>query len=268
MGAGHARRPGGSARATRSRPGAPCSANSAAAAASRSSSFGTTTGSLCWWQRCSGRSWRATLPRRASSPARPSCCPARSPGDGARLRRRDRRPVPAPADRAPRGAHPVRPLAWPRPGSRSSSCCRWVCTSPRRCTTWRPRAVHLDVKPDNIVMGAPPRLIDLSVARSLDEAAGLQSRRHRRLYGARAIRAEMRRWARRPTCSGSARRSGTRYGGRQPVPAPGRGALPAARAARPSPSRAARQPALADLLARQPGSRAEPADRPRSSRWA
>ena len=34
--------------------------------------------------------------------------------------------------------------------------------------------VHLDVKPDNVVMGAPPRLIDLSVARSLDEAAMLR----------------------------------------------------------------------------------------------
>jgi serine/threonine protein kinase len=31
--------------------------------------------------------------------------------------------------------------------------------------------VHLDVKPANIVMGIPPRLIDLSVARSLDRAA-------------------------------------------------------------------------------------------------
>ncbi|MGZ8647630.1 MAG: serine/threonine-protein kinase [Solirubrobacteraceae bacterium] len=35
--------------------------------------------------------------------------------------------------------------------------------------------VHLDVKPDNVVMGAPPRLIDLSVARSIDEAARLRS---------------------------------------------------------------------------------------------
>jgi len=34
--------------------------------------------------------------------------------------------------------------------------------------------VHLDVKPDNIVMGAPPRLIDFSVARSLAEAARLR----------------------------------------------------------------------------------------------
>jgi eukaryotic-like serine/threonine-protein kinase len=31
--------------------------------------------------------------------------------------------------------------------------------------------VHLDVKPDNVVMGVPPRLIDLSIARSLSRAA-------------------------------------------------------------------------------------------------
>jgi serine/threonine protein kinase len=34
--------------------------------------------------------------------------------------------------------------------------------------------VHLDVKPENIVMGAPPRLIDLSVARPAAEAARLR----------------------------------------------------------------------------------------------
>jgi eukaryotic-like serine/threonine-protein kinase len=33
--------------------------------------------------------------------------------------------------------------------------------------------VHLDIKPSNIIMGAPARLIDLSVARSLAAAAGL-----------------------------------------------------------------------------------------------
>ncbi len=33
------------------------------------------------------------------------------------------------------------------------------------------RTVHLDVKPDNIVMGMPPRLIDLSIARSFERAA-------------------------------------------------------------------------------------------------
>ena len=34
--------------------------------------------------------------------------------------------------------------------------------------------VHLDVKPGNVIMGAPPRLIDLSVARSLGRAARLR----------------------------------------------------------------------------------------------
>jgi len=33
--------------------------------------------------------------------------------------------------------------------------------------------VHLDVKPTNTIMGSPPRLIDLSVARSVERAAGL-----------------------------------------------------------------------------------------------
>lgn len=33
--------------------------------------------------------------------------------------------------------------------------------------------VHLDVKPGNIVMGAPPRLLDLSIARTFEDAAGL-----------------------------------------------------------------------------------------------
>jgi eukaryotic-like serine/threonine-protein kinase len=35
----------------------------------------------------------------------------------------------------------------------------------------REEMVHLDVKPDNIVMGVPPRLIDLSVARTFERAA-------------------------------------------------------------------------------------------------
>jgi serine/threonine protein kinase len=34
--------------------------------------------------------------------------------------------------------------------------------------------VHLDVKPDNIVMGVPPRLIDLSIARTVERAARLR----------------------------------------------------------------------------------------------
>jgi serine/threonine-protein kinase len=39
----------------------------------------------------------------------------------------------------------------------------------------RERVVHLDVKPRNVVMGATPRLIDLSVARRLDELADLRA---------------------------------------------------------------------------------------------
>ena len=35
--------------------------------------------------------------------------------------------------------------------------------------------VHLDVKPENVVMGAPPRLIDLSVARSVEAARRLRT---------------------------------------------------------------------------------------------
>ncbi|HSJ49807.1 MAG TPA: serine/threonine-protein kinase, partial [Actinomycetota bacterium] len=31
--------------------------------------------------------------------------------------------------------------------------------------------VHLDVKPGNVILGAPPRLVDLSIARSVEEAA-------------------------------------------------------------------------------------------------
>jgi eukaryotic-like serine/threonine-protein kinase len=35
------------------------------------------------------------------------------------------------------------------------------------------RMVHLDVKPRNIIMAAPPRLIDLSIAKSFEDAASL-----------------------------------------------------------------------------------------------
>ena len=35
--------------------------------------------------------------------------------------------------------------------------------------------VHLDVKPDNIVMGIPPRLIDLSIARTAERAGRIRS---------------------------------------------------------------------------------------------
>jgi serine/threonine-protein kinase len=35
------------------------------------------------------------------------------------------------------------------------------------------RLLHLDVKPQNVIMAAPPKLIDLSIARSLDDASSL-----------------------------------------------------------------------------------------------
>jgi serine/threonine protein kinase len=37
----------------------------------------------------------------------------------------------------------------------------------------RQGVVHLDVKPRNVIMGGPPRLIDFSIARRIDEAARL-----------------------------------------------------------------------------------------------
>jgi eukaryotic-like serine/threonine-protein kinase len=35
------------------------------------------------------------------------------------------------------------------------------------------RVLHLDVKPDNIIMGVPPRLVDLSIATALQDAAAI-----------------------------------------------------------------------------------------------
>jgi len=37
------------------------------------------------------------------------------------------------------------------------------------------RVVHLDVKPGNVVLGAPPRLVDLSVARSVEAASRIRT---------------------------------------------------------------------------------------------
>ena len=42
--------------------------------------------------------------------------------------------------------------------------------------------VHLDVKPSNVVMGAPPRLIDLSIARTVEDAARLRGRIGTQMY--------------------------------------------------------------------------------------
>jgi serine/threonine protein kinase len=67
--------------------------------------------------------------------------------------------------------------------------------------------VHLDVKPSNIVMGGPPRLIDLSVARTLEEAprCGLRSAPTPTWRPSSARRTGA--WGRPPTSSGSPPRS-------------------------------------------------------------
>ncbi|HXV58654.1 MAG TPA: serine/threonine-protein kinase [Gaiellaceae bacterium] len=38
------------------------------------------------------------------------------------------------------------------------------------------RVVHLDVKPTNVILGAPARLIDLSIARTIDDLVGVRHR--------------------------------------------------------------------------------------------
>ncbi len=99
--------------------------------------------------------------------------------------------------------------------------------------------VHLDVKPDNLVMGAPPRLIDFSVSRGLISAgAALQAGRHRRLHGPGAVRPHARRArpargrvrARRDDVPRDDRRAAVpARPGRRALAGPG-GPLPAARA--------------------------------------
>ena len=112
--------------------------------------------------------------------------------------------------------------------------------------------VHLDVKPENVVMGAPPRLIDLSVARTLDRARRLGGptgttptwRRsvcaaHRGGDGVGPAGRRVR--ARRDALPRAGRRAALPAPGRRARVARSRGALPAARRARPSRSRAARR---------------------------
>ena len=58
--------------------------------------------------------------------------------------------------------------------SRSSSTCRWPSTSPPPLHYFaRVGYVHLDIKPSNVIMGSPARLIDLSVMRTVEAAAAL-----------------------------------------------------------------------------------------------
>ena len=133
--------PGGCTRATSSRPGARCCAGSAAGAATRRCWSGTSTGSRCSWPRSCGPTRRPTRPRCATSSARRRCVarlahPVVVRGFGAVLDGRFPHLVLEHLD-GPDARRAARPATarW-----RSSSCCRSACTSPPRCTTWRPRA--------------------------------------------------------------------------------------------------------------------------------
>jgi eukaryotic-like serine/threonine-protein kinase len=128
--------------------------------------------------------------------------------------------------------------------------------------------VHLDVKPDNVVMGAPPRLIDLSVARTLEHA-----RRVRSPIGTDAYMApEQCQPERSPGALGPPADvfglAATLYhalAGRRPFPrAPGERFPQCHRAPDPLPRRTPR--ALAELL--EAGLRREPAQRPTAAELA
>ena len=172
-------RPGGSSRATRSRPGRTVLRRmSAVGGATRSSWCGTSTASPCSWRRCRG----PITPRtqgglRATSSVEGDFCSSCTPHPVRRARLRQVVSdglVPASAARAPRGPDAaVYLLDRHGPIGLSSSCSRSGCTlaSALHYLASRGRSCTSDVKPDNVVMGAPPRLIDLSVARS-GEAAG------------------------------------------------------------------------------------------------
>ncbi len=77
--------------------------------------------------------------------------------------------------RAPRRPAPLHAVEKVRPAANGTapSLALEVCSALQYLST--EAVVHLDVKPSNIIMGAPPRLIDLSIARSIDEAVALDS---------------------------------------------------------------------------------------------
>ena len=182
----------GAARGRRARPrAAPCCAGSAAGAATRRCSSGTSTGSPCSWPRsCAPTTATRRRPRCATSTARPTC----SPGSATRSSCAASAPCWTAASptscsststaRRSTSCSPARPLALEQLlplGLHVASALHYLAAE---------GVVHLDVKPSNIVMGGPPRLIDLSVARTVDEAArAAHPDRHRRLHGPRAVRA-------------------------------------------------------------------------------
>ena len=138
----------------------------------------------------------------------------------------------------------------------------------------REDVLHLDVKPENLVMGAPPRLIDFSVARTTAQAGRLRKAIGTDAYMAPgAVRggrgrcrdrpAGRRVRARRDAAARADRRAGVPAGHRgRPLQRPG-GALPPARArARRAPAPYARAAAelLRAMLARRPAERPSAAE--------
>ena len=113
--------------------------------------------------------WWTTRRRCAVSGARSRCCSGSShpvvvrsfdadPRGGAAARRPRAPGRPSAVDSLLRRFGPLAldQLLAARPGDVLGS----------RTTCRRSRVVHLDVKPSNIIMGSPPRLIDLSIART------------------------------------------------------------------------------------------------------
>ena len=162
---------GSSPRATRSRPAARCSSRWEGATATRSISSGTTG----LFAMMVAKLLRPDVRRRATSlrslrrEAEALDALAHS-GPAARLRRRPGGRASAPAGRAPRGADAAaadqarRPRAG-RAGAAAGPARGVGAPLPGRRGLGAP-----GLKPDNIVMGIPPRLIDLSLARTLERA--------------------------------------------------------------------------------------------------
>ena len=115
--------------------------------------------------------------------------------------------------------------------------------------------VHLDVKPKNVMMAPPPRLIDLSVARTIERRESHRPTRSAPIgtwHRNNAAPGSPTRSATPPTCGGSASRCTSRSRGRRPFPdgdrtASGRARFPQlVHEPAPSAPRRARTPRVAD----------------------
>ena len=198
---------------------------------------------------------------------------ARPPGDRARVRRRDRRALPAPADRAPRGADAVRAdprrrRAGARAGAAARSPRRRGAALPRRRGHGPPRRQAGEHRHGRAAAADRPQ----RGAAGRRGAASAHADRHRRATWrpSSAIRRAARS-ARRPTCSASPPRSSTRSAAAARSRARARSASRSARAIpRPCPAASrARSPISSARGSRAipPHGRPRPSSPPGSSRW-